>query len=77
MAGIYGTSMEDRHFERMLDKYLDERDNYGMCKCDVSLDYDNDDIVIIAGTEWDRTEITESDDFCPECGEKFDIDIFD
>ncbi len=28
MAGCYGSSSEDRYFERQLDKWLDENDDY-------------------------------------------------
>ena len=28
MAGCYGNSVEDRYFERMLDNYLDQFDDY-------------------------------------------------
>jgi len=28
MAGCYGSSSEDRYFERMLDEYLDQYDKY-------------------------------------------------
>ena len=28
MAGCYGSSLEDRYFERMLDNYLEQFDDY-------------------------------------------------
>ena len=32
MAGIYGNDPEDRYYERMLDRYLDELDEMLYCK---------------------------------------------
>lgn len=33
MAGIFGGSMEDRHFEHQLDSYLDSFDHHPNCPC--------------------------------------------
>jgi len=72
MAGCYGDSREDRHFEAMLDRHLDF--DYGddtSCGCDTHYN-DNGDLVIddVLTT---RKEIEDNNGWCLECGDKFDI----
>jgi len=73
MAGCYGDSREDRHFESVLDKHLNEQDNYGYCKCYVNYHEDKDEVIVIGGVDTSKKEIEDNNDYCPECGEKMNI----
>ena len=68
MSGCYGNSAEDRHFERMCDKYTDD---FSHCSCDVAYSEESDDTLAINGTETPKKDIEDNNYKCPECGEPF------
>ena len=73
MAGCYGNSAEDRYFESICDKHTNECDSED-CNCEVHYSEEKNDYLLIGGVETSRKEIEDNDYYCPECGEKFDLD---
>ena len=72
MAGCYGDSREDRHFESILDSYLETLDGDDTrCECDTHYN-DNGDLVI-DDVLTSRKEIEDNNGWCLECGNKFNI----
>jgi hypothetical protein len=83
MAGCYGNSSEDRHFERMCDKYTDEKYGEDLCGCEkTQSEQQNDDgIVEIEGKVYSLDDcFSKSEKFeityykCPDCDYLFTMD---
>ena len=70
MAGCYGNSREDRYFEAMCDKHTDQGEE--TCNCEVTYTDDNNNL-IIDGEVTTKEDIVGNDNFCRECGAKFNI----